>query len=248
MMSERSVDWNNRAAFDAVWTRLDSASREQMQARLQTFLAEDQSSQAKQIANEFLNRPLIDPIAAAVQQLSVETDPETIRSLYHQVTFSNYQRQREGLYAAIMNPNSPVDLCASELGWASTEQLTFLVGRSDFTYEVAASLLNNHGGNDLFAVCADKFDPKELARAICVGDTPPYWLLNTAVIAMNPELMLELYPIEIVLREGSTASLARNMIVEHLGADDQRWEMFARLMPEWTSNLASLLNAVDQLS
>jgi hypothetical protein len=241
--------WNVRTALDTVWNALDINGRKELQTRLLSLNDTTVfTNNAQQIINDFASRSLSDPIQDAIEALGVETDPDTIRALYKQISSASYHSRKEALAAAAGNPNTPFEILVDDVRWFDETVAEALTKRSDFTIESAKLFLDARVGLDIFETFAVVVDAEEMLRYACADSVHlPYWVDNTKVIQSKPVLALELYPISKVFDHAAVAKLARNLVMERLGDDDKRWETFNGLASEWSSGLTGLLDAVDQL-
>jgi hypothetical protein len=249
ILETHDASWHSRNALHTVWERLSADERVVFQDGLRKVVANDQATEtAKHHASEFVRRPALDPVSAAVKELATESDPMMLRKHYATASAAGYGQLRKAFIHAVKNPASPFDMIKEELRLADSEDLRFLSNRSDFDMSAAQDLLFAGGSAEAFDIFAAKTDALALARMFSGTGNAPGWLAHTELATRNPAIMLELYAAGYVISHPHTSEIARELLVTQLAEDDEKWLTFQRLLPEWDNTLTSLLDAVQQLS
>jgi hypothetical protein len=248
--------WNARHVLNDFWSNLESIpARIAFRDAVIAFNLEVQAGTAE-VKNSYLEQyatiNLEDPITVALHSMTASSDPIEVQEAFNLImNTGGFQHKINAAKLAAGLESIPVQHLVEYSRHLDTAALEKLCARIGDDVATAASVINN-SDRDAFEVFVSKgSNPEALFRAMFAeAKRLPYWVTSTSSFYKNTELVFDLISVNEVLKfdHGSAANAAKNLMLEQLGDNPERWETFERLAPEWSGSLPSLLDAVVGLS
>ncbi len=247
--------WNARTLLNEFWSGLKSPlARQAFKDGVISFIADVDAGNTtleNSYLRDFATIDLNDPVTSALNTLEQGGSDEEIQLAFNVVTGASYQMRNLAANLGAKYTCIPVDRFFEYVRYLEPWALQQVVSRLNGDLSAAARLLDS-GDADVFNALIDHgFDFETLVRAIHArSGNLSYWVHRNPRFHRNTDLVLDLIPVSLALQYdyGNVSSAAREMILERLGENPERWETFERLAPEWSGNLPGLIDAVIGLS
>ena len=247
--------WNARSMLSEFWSGLKSpAARQAFRDSVVAFVADvdaGKASMENSYLREFATINLSDPVSDALHTLQQGGTDDEIRHAFNVATGASYQMRSLAANLGAKYDCIPVDRFFDFVRNLEAPALKHVVSRLNGDLGTAARLLDSADSDVFTALIEQGYDFEALVRSMHNRSANlPHWVHRSSQFYRNTALALDLLSVNQALcfEYGTVASAARDMMLERLGEQPDRWETFERLAPDWSGSLPRLIDAVIGLS